>query len=203
MTTMTTTSQQTTSQQTTSQQTISLRVPRGLWQDLEETVIQQDRQFLTEVARSLGLPVAEVLRKCLGTGGATQSIPVLWSEYGQTEAPEACPWWDCHGDGLWRRCPRLRLSASLPCALHERWSPSTSTARIDTDPFLRTLPVRTPVSWKGTLYWVDPTATDPPLREDGTVDATCQFVRANGIDAEWYFMTEPCLSQYKKLQIEQ
>ena len=36
-----------------------LRIPHGLWKDLEDTVIQQDRQFLTEVARNLGLPVKE------------------------------------------------------------------------------------------------------------------------------------------------
>ena len=38
-------------------QLVTFRIPRGLWRDLEETVIQQDRQFLSEVARQLGLPV--------------------------------------------------------------------------------------------------------------------------------------------------
>lgn len=155
----------------------TLRLPRGLWRDLEETVIQQDRQFLTFMARELGLPVPEVLRRCLGTGAA-QSVPVLWMPPAATEeaeeddeaaaAAKICPWWECHGDGLWRRCPRLRLSATLPCQIHERCTPCPR-ARMDHDPHLAELPIYKPIQHKGRLYWFDPSdSTAPVYAEDGS-----------------------------------
>ena len=153
-------------------QSLTLRIPRGLWADLEETVIQQDRQFLSEVARSLGLPVNEVLRRCLGTGAPT-SIPILWTD--GTE-PTACPWWECHGDGLWRRCPRQRLTATMPCPIHERCVPCPL-ARPDTDPMIRALRRVTPVLWNNELFWVDSTGKHPAFREDGTTDTDGTFRR--------------------------
>jgi hypothetical protein len=155
--------------------TKTLRLPRSLWQDLEETVIQQDRQFLTEVARELGLPVAEVLRRCLGTG-ALQPVPVLWTNPLEAgTVPEVCPWWECHGEGLWRRCPRLRLASTLPCQIHERCTPCPL-ARTDRDPVIRALPVVQPVRWQGSLYWINPADPDaPPFHEDGTVDLLGRF----------------------------
>jgi hypothetical protein len=158
----------------------TLRLPRGLWRDLEETVIQQDRQFLTFMARELGLPVQEVLRRCLGTG-APQAVPVLWMPHTATEEVDEeededgvassaaiCPWWECHGDGLWRRCPRLRLSATLPCQIHERCTPCPR-ARMDHDPHLADIPVYKPIRHKGRLYWFDPTDSAAPVyAEDGT-----------------------------------
>jgi hypothetical protein len=157
----------------THQPPLTLRIPRGLWADLEETVIQQDRQFLSEVARSLGLPVQEVLRRCLGTG-ATTSIPTLWTDGSE---PTACPWWECHGDGLWRRCPRQRLTAKMPCPIHERSTPCPL-ARPDTDPVIRALRRVEPVLWNDELFWVDPTGAEPAFREDGTVDTEGHFIRA-------------------------
>ena len=146
----------------------TFRIPRGLWDDLEATVIQQDRQFLSEVARQLGLPVPEVLRRCLGTSGVSHPTPVLWAPSTSTD-PEPCPWWECHGDGLWRRCPRIRLSSTLPCQIHERCTPCPL-ARLNTDPYIRALPTRIPVRWADELYWVDPTGAHPPFREDGSVE---------------------------------
>lgn len=155
--------------------TKTLRLPRSLWQDLEETVIQQDRQFLTEVARTLGLPPSEVLRRCLGTG-APQVVPILWANPLEAgTVPEVCPWWECHGEGLWRRCPRLRLASTLPCQFHERCTPCPR-ARLDSDPIIRALPVVQPVRWQGSLYWISPADPDiPPFREDGTVDLDGNF----------------------------
>jgi hypothetical protein len=151
----------------------SFRIPRGLWNDIEATVIQQDRQFLSEVARQLCLPVQEVLRRCLGTSGVSHSIPVLWASSVSNDL-EACPWWDCHGDGLWRRCPRIRLSSTLPCQIHEQCTPCPLTCLND-DPHILYLPTYTPVRWKGELYWVDPTGVNSPFREDGTVEERGNF----------------------------
>ncbi len=160
------------------QQLVTFRIPRGLWRDLEETVIQQDRQFLSEVARQLGLPTQEVLRRCLGNGAA-QPVPVLWMQKGPS--PCACPWWERHGDGLWRRCPRLRLSSTLPCQVHERCTPCPL-ARLDSDPHIQALPFMQPVSHEGRVYWYDPTGGSPLFREDGTVETegSIRFINHQG-----------------------
>lgn len=156
--------------------TLSLRIPRGLWHDLEDSMYQQDRQFLTEVARSLGLPPADVIRRCLGVMGQQTALPILWTPP-QTNKPTACPYWECHGDGLWRRCPRLRLSSTLPCAAHERVSAGTPRTALNSDPLIQALPWRTPVRWRDELFWVDPTGQAPPFAEDGRTVDTCQFKR--------------------------
>ena len=173
---------------TTVMQTQTLRIPRGLWEDLQSTVLQQDRQFLTEVARTLGLPVPEVLRRCLGAGAPT-AVPLLWSDP-KTDEPDQCPWWECHGDGLWRRCPRLRLSATLPCQIHERCTPCPL-ARLHSDEVIQAMPFYMPVRRGALLYWVDPTGVAPPYREDGTVETEGRFksigVRG-GAAREWVWV---------------
>ena len=163
----------------------TFRIPKGLWADLEETVIHQDRSFLTEVARSLGLPVAEVLRKCLGTG-ANQSIPVMWISGNDADTDTdteteccPCPWWDLHG-ALWRRCNRHRLSSTLPCYKHER-THSSPVSKILSKTDLQQLPTRFPFRRNGALYWAS--ETDPiPLSEDGSplTDWTCRILQHEG-----------------------
>lgn len=153
---------------------LSLRIPRGLWEDLETTVLNQDKQFLREVAISLGLPPPEVIRQCLGTSGVPTSITTLWSP-ARSAAPEGCPWWECHGDNMWRRCPRLRLSDTLPCHIHERCTPCPL-ARLDSDPFIRGLPWIKPVQHDGQLFWVEE-ATGIARREDGFIVADGRFKR--------------------------
>jgi hypothetical protein len=160
---------------------LTLRIPRGLWADLQETVIHQDRQFLSEVARSLGLPVAEVLRKCMGTG-APHPCPVLWAPAAfltaDEEEPCTCPWWELHGS-LWRPCPRLRLSPTLPCQIHERCVPCPLT-RLGSDPELASLPRLKPASHKNELYWYDPAEKLPTLHEDGRPVVGRRLITVNG-----------------------
>lgn len=162
----------------------TLRIPRGLWADLEETVIQQDRQFLSEVARALGLPVQEVLRRCLGTAGAPQQVPVLWTQP-DGEDPVSCPWWERHGDGLWRPCPRVRLAATLPCHIHERSVPCPLT-RLASDPLIRSLAAVAPASLPdGELVWYDPTGTIAGVfYEDGRYDPERSVRAATNCDGD-------------------
>lgn len=157
---------------------LSMRIPKGLWDDLEETVIHQDRLFLTDVARSCGLPVQEVLKRCLGTG-SLQSVPTLWIPPESSE--EACPWYDCHGGNLWKRCTRMRLSPSLPCYKHER-TVRSAVNRTHDDPFIRSLPSFVPVRRNGILYWVDPSRKGATLHEDGSpvMDGEIRFTTYNG-----------------------
>ena len=154
---------------------LTLRIPKESFNDLTDTLIQFDRQFLTMVASSLGLPVAEVLRRCLGTGAATP-IPVLWishpypNEEGDEEESK-CPWWTATG-ALWRPCQRLRLAPTLPCIHHECIS---STSRLGSDPFILGLPKRWPIRFRDQLLWGDPTGIEPALHEDGRPELEGRF----------------------------
>ena len=145
----------------------TMRIPRGLWADLEETVIQQDRQFLTEVARNLGLPIQEVLRKCLGSG-APQQVQVIVGE----ELSDLCPWWLRSEGGCWRACGRLRASPSAPCSHHTHAQTGPALC-LSSDSRLASLPTLTPVSYEGEIYWIgDGTHT---YREDGSIEPTLEF----------------------------
>lgn len=144
-----------------------LKMPKGLWVNFEETIIQQDRQFLTEVARSLSLPVAEVLRRCLGMG-SPQAVLV-----GEDET-DCCPWWIKQGDGLWRPCGRRRLTATTPCHLHTRSIPSQQQC-LGTDPHLSSIKEARPMRWQGEVYWI--TGTDT-YHEDGRL-SNLQFKQIN------------------------
>ena len=151
---------------------LTLRIPKGLWADLEETVIQQDRQFLTEVARSLGLPVPEVLRRCLGTG-ATTPIPVLWISSPDQE--ETCPWWSSTPNGaLWRPCHRPRMAPTLPCCRHDGVSHS-GLHRLASDSFIAALPKRWPIRFRSVIVWADPDGIEPAVYEDGRPELEGQF----------------------------
>ena len=140
----------------------TLRIPRGLWTDLEDSVIQQDRRFLTEVARAFGLPVQEVLRKCLGTG-ANQPVQALIGE--ETEC--RCPWWSRSDDGMWQPCSRLRLTSTTPCQLHTGATTGDS-LRLRSDPYMATLPELSPVLYEDEVYWV---SGNTAYREDGSASA--------------------------------
>ena len=141
----------------------TLRLPRGLWEDLEQTVIVQDRQWLTMVARELGIPVAEALKKVLGTG-APQQVAVLMA----ADTLENCPWHDRLGDGLWMPCARQRLSATRPCQFHERPRPSASLT-------VACKKVH-PYSYEGRIYWTIKGDSEADIfREDGTLETGFRF----------------------------
>jgi len=142
----------------------TLRIPRGLWADLEESVIHQDRQFLTEVARALGLPVGEVLKKCL----APQATVCL---IGTCDELTQCPWWQRSTDGMWRACGRLRLTPDSPCQLHKHAKAGPLT-RLAAD--LVDLPILQPVNHDGIIYWMSDDPEANTYREDGTI-STLEF----------------------------
>ena len=136
---------------------MTLRMPKGLWADFEASIIQSDRQFLTEVARDCGLPVQEVIRRCLGTG---ERQAVLVGD--DDTAP--CPWWDRSRDGLWKPCGRRRLTTTTPCQIHTSCVPGRSTC-IRSDPRLHGSPVATPLLWNSEIYWIADAIT---FCEDGS-----------------------------------
>jgi hypothetical protein len=145
-----------------------MRVPRYLWSDFEETVIHHDSQFLKEVARSLGLPANEVIRRCLGTGAAAAILT------GDIHT-DRCAWWDRYGGYLWRPCCRVRLTHSTACAVHMHSKPSHIVC-LGSDSRITSLPIAHPYRWCGRLYWqtnTDPVAT---FREDGQREPSVSFI---------------------------
>jgi hypothetical protein len=156
----------------------TLRIPRALWADLEETIIQQDRQFLTMVAKELQLPVNEVIRKCLGTSGESKSIPCLLTG---EEVEFRCPWYTRNSvtDLVWAPCGRLRMSATSACALHKHSRPGPCCA-LNSSPTIQSLPTLTPIVYKDALYWAlfdkDNKRTIEVFREDFTIEEGLQFV---------------------------
>jgi len=165
---------------------VQLRLPRGLLDDLETTILHQDRAFLTEVARSLKLPVQDVLRTCLGTTGTPTSMVSLWtSPHDDSESAGACPYYTRLGDGLWVPCARTRIAPTLPCVVHER---NSQNALLGTDFALRKMGEARPVHWQGKLYWwvkspqkeIRTNGTINPsvfvvYREDGTIERSLRF----------------------------
>lgn len=147
----------------------TLRIPRGLFADLEQTVVQQDRQFLTEVARTLGLDPKEVIRKCLGTTGSSTAIVCLTGE----ETESLCPFYFRSPESyLWSPCSRVRTSKTSPCALHTFNLPSPFLIHKDS-PAFTCLPVVEPVSFNEKIYWVlydeDRKQTTMVFNEDGSI----------------------------------
>jgi hypothetical protein len=144
-----------------------MRIHRGLWADLETTVIHQDRQFLTEVAKTLGLPVQEVLKKCLGNGVQT---PIIVLEGDNTD--HCCPWSMKIGH-VWTPCSRVRLTESSACYIHRDIKPNP-TLKLTKD--LDSIPTVIPVEYNDVIYWWCPTNPDiPVVCEDGTVVPNLSF----------------------------
>jgi len=141
-----------------------LRLPRGLWDDLEQTIINMDRAFLTMIARELGLSVKEVLQKCLGASGSPQAVLIA------ADTLDKCPWCDRHGDGLWIPCHRQRLQPSRPCQFHERPGPNSSLLMdYSLGKFFSI------IDRQGRVYWTSDEPDADIFREDGTLETELRF----------------------------
>ena len=149
---------------------LTLRMPRGLWEDFEQAVIIQSRAWLKEIARELGLPAADLIRICLGTSGVPQTVLIA------AEPQEQCPWYNCLGDGLWRRCQRQRLRPTGPCQFHER-----SSDKIQSALSVDGLGVVHPYSFNGQIYWTADEPNAPVFREDGTVETEFSIAFFNDV----------------------
>jgi hypothetical protein len=147
-----------------------LPMPRGLWEDFETTIIIQDTQFLSWLAGQIGKPKAEVINLCLGKRGTPQAVLVGM-------VPEAqCPWYDCHGAGLWRRCQRPRLTPTGPCQLHDR---PRQGAKLTVS-----AEMVYPYLYNDRIYW---TADEPDaavFREDGTIETEFEILFFTNSDGE-------------------
>lgn len=158
----------------------TLRIPRGLWKDLEDTIIESDKKFLEEISRTLGLNKNEVFAHCgygKGGGGERKSIPccILGIEQDDSDEKLRCPWYSKIGH-IWEPCIHLRMSESTPCPLHIFTNPSNKYA-LRNSPFIQSLPVVQKIFYNDDLYWVlfNGKQTTHVFREDGTLDETLKF----------------------------
>lgn len=124
------------------------RMPVGLFDHIQTVCARQDQQFITDVARILGLPGAaahDMRRKILGTLGTPTLV-----------CTESNPWWtgtQCpimiqSPCGMWTRCGSV-------CESHGKcWQHRKSKKPVYTDPAFAEMESRTPFRYDGELYWV-------------------------------------------------
>ena len=131
-------------------ETTTRRMPVGLLDHIQTICTRQDQQFITDVARILGMNAAatsDMRRKILGALGTP--TPVF---------TESNPWWvetQCpimiqSPCGMWTRC-------SCPCEAHGNGKcrkHRNSKKRVYTDPIFAEMESRTPFRHEGELYWV-------------------------------------------------
>lgn len=124
------------------------RMPVGLLDHIQTVCARQDQQFITDVARILGLSGAaahDMRRKILGTLGTPTVV-----------CTESNPWWtgtQCpvmiqSPCGMWTRCGSM-------CESHGKcWQHRKSKKPVYTDPAFAEMETRTPFRYDGELYWV-------------------------------------------------
>jgi hypothetical protein len=121
------------------------RIPAALLESLQEVCYRQDVQFLQEVSRVIGVPVADLKKRIIGinTGFPT------------TVLVEEGPWWEgtqCvameKNGSLWARCGSYADSGNQ-CWTHRR------PMRLYNDPWFASLPEYKPARIEGRAVWVD------------------------------------------------
>lgn len=143
---------------------IQIRIPRGLWDDLEQTVIYMDRQIVAAIARELGLNVAETIRRILGTG-SPQLVMI------SAEPLDPCPWYDLVGGTRWRPCIRQRMGPTRPCQFHERPGPKHA-LMVDAEEI-------EPFIVDDRIYWTSDVKDNITYREDGTIETEFKILFFN------------------------
>jgi len=129
---------------------VSHRIPALLWESLQDLCFKQDRQFVQDVSRIIGVPVDDIRKRVLGVRGTKTAVLV---EEGPYWAKKQC----CgmvHEDVFWKRCGFVSEANGF-CWTHQDPAP----LRYD-DPSFATLPTLSPYRLEGAVVWV---------RKDGTV----------------------------------
>jgi hypothetical protein len=124
------------------------RMPIGLLDHIQTICARQDQQFISDVARILGLgaPAAnDMRRKILGTMGTPT---LVFTESNPWWVGTQCPIMNQSPCGMWMRCG-VMCQASGKCMKHRN-----SKKRVYTDPMFAEMESRTPFRHDGELYWV-------------------------------------------------
>jgi hypothetical protein len=125
----------------------SIRLPICILNHLQDVVCKNDAQFISDTSRWLNIPAKDIKLRIFGARGV--SVPVLhetlpWSSGNPCVASECC-------NGLWKRCSAHAVENEL-CWKHRYSSSRQSYKRFDANE-LADLPRRTPVDYKGAIYW--------------------------------------------------
>ena len=130
--------------------TTTRRMPIGLLDHIQTICARQDQQFITDVARILGLNAAaanDMRRKVLGTLG---SQTLVFTESNPWWVGTQCPIMIQSPCGMWVRCSRTcENRGNGKCFKHRN-----SKKRVHTDPVFSEMESRTPFRYEDELYWV-------------------------------------------------
>jgi hypothetical protein len=124
------------------------RMPVGLLDHIQTICARQDQQFISDVARILGLGAAganDMRRKILGTLGTPT---LLFTESNPWWVGTQCPIMIQSPCDMWVRCGNM-CESSGKCLKHRN-----SKKRVYTDPIFAEMKTRTPFRHDDELYWV-------------------------------------------------
>ena len=124
------------------------RMPIGLLDHIQTVCARQDQQFITDVARILGLSgvaAHDMRRKILGTLGTPT---VVCTETNPWWVDTQCPIMIQSRCGMWTRCGSTCESTGA-C-----WNHRSTKKPVHTDPVFAEMESRTPFRYDGDMYWV-------------------------------------------------
>jgi len=138
-------------------------IPAALWKSLQDICWTQDRKFIQDVSRIIGVDSADVMRRVVGRRGEPNIVLV-----------DKDPWWmgtQCtimerglDGGKLWRRCNKLGESNSY-CWNHRNFTKPSAFIKKVGDSYFDRLLKRYPVRVLDEIVWVCEKGT--VLGEDG------------------------------------
>lgn len=123
-------------------------IPALLWDSLQTICYQLDAKFVTDVAKLIKVPAAELKRRVLGTRGMKTAVTVA---DGPWWMGQQCPLMESH-NSLWKRCGSY-CDASGFCMKHSGFKQGSSVLRHKDDSYIKHMPRRIPVRADDEIVW--------------------------------------------------
>ncbi len=123
-------------------------IPALLWDSLQNICYQLDAKFVTDVAKLIKVPAAELKRRVLGTRGMKTAVTVA---DGPWWLGQQCPLMELRSN-LWKRCGAL-CDASGFCMKHSGFKQGSAGLRHKDDPHFAAVSRRIPVRADDNILW--------------------------------------------------
>ena len=156
------------------------RIPLGLWDSLQEVCAQNDRRFIKDVARIIGVDASDIRKRVFGVRGIQTTVAV---EDGPWWSAAQCPVMTKQVGCMWQRCT-ANCSPSGFCWDHRTFRPSDF-LKLHTDSFFQSLDKRHPYMYNDEVVWVS--------EKDGSVMLHGEFLEGLVIDTK----TGMCVEELK------
>ena len=153
------------------------RIPLGLWDSLQEVCAQNDRRFIKDVARIIGVDASDIRKRVFGVRGIQTTVAV---EDGPWWSAAQCPVMSKQVGSMWQRC----TANCSPCGFcwdHRSFRPSDM-LKLHTDSYFQTLDKRHPYMYNDEVVWVS--------EKDGSVMIRGELMIGVTIDAKTGMCTE-------------